>query len=272
MVVGVVQLNSNDNIENNLKLITQLIEADLKLHPETKFFILPENSLFFRIKEGSAIKSLNLSSPEILTLKKFCEKHFIYIHLTTAIFENSQTWNASVLLSPSEMELPKIIYKKVHLFDIQLDGQKPIKESDFFSYGNEVTQFEVENIKFGSSICYDLRFSELYKKHSENLVDVILVPSAFLVKTGQAHWETLLRARAIENQCYVLAPAQEGVHHSEMYPETKRETYGHSMVIDPWGKIETVLKHGFGIIHVSIDKEYVQRVRLQIPMAQHRRL
>ncbi len=276
MKITLVQLNSSDDISKNLERIITLLESHLagqatQAIKRSRLFVLPENSLYFRIIEGEALKALTLDSVEIQILQKLCDTHKVDLHFTTAMSDQGKVWNASVLVSPNEPA--KIIYKKIHLFDIQLEGQKAIRESDFFTHGEEVTGFEVEGLRFGSSICYDIRFSELYHQLAKNQVDVILVPAAFLVKTGQAHWETLLRARAIESQAYVLAPAQVGEHQTTQAGKTAaRFTYGHSMAIDPWGQVVECRAEGVGCLDIEISLDLVRSVRRQIPMINHRRL
>lgn len=274
MKITLVQLNSSDNVSKNLEQILVLLEQHLARQittQKTRLFVLPENSLYFRVIEGEALKPLKLDAPEIQRLQTLCDTQDVDVHFTSAMEDQGKVWNASVLLSPNEA--PKIIYKKIHLFDIQLEGQKAIRESDFFTHGEEVTGFEIAGVRFGSSICYDLRFSELYQQLAKNQVDVILVPAAFLVKTGQAHWETLLRARAIESQAYVLAPAQVGEHKTTQTGKTaSRFTYGHSMAVDPWGAVLECKAEGVGCLDIEISLDLIQSVRRQIPMSQHRRL
>lgn len=274
MKITLLQLNSSDNIAKNLEQILTLIEEHLAkqtVDKRTRLFILPENSLYFRIIEGEALQPLKTDSVEIQRLQTLCDKQNVDVHFTTAMEDKGHVWNASVLVSPNEA--PKIIYKKIHLFDIQLEGQKAIRESDFFVHGDEVTGFEINGVRFGSSICYDIRFSELYQQLARNKVDVILVPAAFLVKTGQAHWETLLRARAIESQAYVLAPAQVGEHKTTQAGKTaSRFTYGHTMAVDPWGQIVECKAEGVGCLDIEISLDLIRSVRRQIPMSDHRRL
>jgi predicted amidohydrolase len=121
-------------------------------------------------------------------------------------------------------------------------------------------------LRVGLSVCYDLRFPELYRALMEPPCDLLSVPSAFTHTTGLAHWELLLRARAVENQCYVIAPAQGGVH------ENGRRTYGHSMVVDPWGDVLGVLPEGEGVVLADVDRERIAAVRKQLPALEHRRL
>ncbi len=272
MKIGLVQLNSIDNIEYNLNRIFEVLDQYILNSVSSNranLFILPENSLYFRLFENAQIEAVSLQSDYILQLKNYCRLQKINIHLTNAIEDNGQIFNASVLIR--ENGTAQLVYKKIHLFDIHLEGQKPIRESDVFRRGDEVTQFDVDGLKFGSSICYDLRFSDLYLKHAMQGADILLVPAAILVKTGQAHWEVLLRARAIESQCYVLAPGQAGEHQSITDKSLKRYTYGHSMIIDPWGRIIASMNGDqVGVIDVQISPEEIQKCRRQIPMSAHR--
>jgi len=273
MRVTLVQLNSIDDVQFNLSKMLELMQIHLKRFDssldKTRMFVFPENSLYFRLIEGSQIQALNLHDTSFKKLEKFASLNNVFIHLTTAISEDGVTYNASVLIDPSGFS--KIVYRKIHLFDIKLEGQKPVRESDFFSNGSEVTDFEIDGVKFGSSICYDIRFAELYLHHAQKRVDVILIPAAFLVKTGQAHWEVLNRARAIESQAYVLSPGQVGNHQSKD-GQYSRQTFGHSIAINPWGEVLHCQKIGVGCFDVVIDKDQIDFVRNQIPMSTHRRL
>lgn len=268
MKIALAQLNSNDEIEQNLLAMTKLIELACDQKPDLILF--PENSLFFRLNSADEVKALSFKDSAFQNLIALVNKVRIAIHLTTALKDESgQVFNASALLRPDQK--PEILYRKIHLFDIELNGQKPIRESDCFMHGEKENIFELNGFRFGSSICYDVRFSELYFKYAKQSVDVILVPAAFLVKTGEAHWQVLLRARAIESQCYVLAPAQSGKHTGND-PSQFRETYGHTMAISPWGQIVAEKNSGVGLVYVELNKNDIQSVRDQIPMKNHRRL
>lgn len=152
-------------------------------------------------------------------------------------------------------------YDKIHLFSFTR-GSESYDESRSISPGRSVETVSTPFARIGLSICYDLRFPELYRKMGP--VDLILVPSAFTYTTGQAHWEVLLRARAIENQCYVLAPAQGGRH------ANGRRTWGHSMLIDPWGEVMSVLAEHPGVVIGDIDPQRIKEVRESLPALQHR--
>ena len=152
-------------------------------------------------------------------------------------------------------------YDKIHLFGFEL-GAERFQESRSIEPGSEVVTIDAPFGRLGLSICYDLRFPEMYRKMG--VVDLILVPSSFTATTGKAHWEMLLRARAVENQAYVLAPAQGGHH------KNGRDTHGHSMIIDPWGKVLAVLASGPGVITAEIDHAEIARVRQSLPALTHR--
>lgn len=152
-------------------------------------------------------------------------------------------------------------YDKIHLFGFDL-GAERFQESRSIEPGGEVVTLETPFARLGLSICYDLRFPEIYRKMGT--VDLILVPSSFTATTGKAHWEMLLRARAVENQAYVLAPAQGGHH------QNGRDTWGHSMIIDPWGEVLSVLASGPGVVAADVDHAEIARVRLSLPALTHR--
>jgi deaminated glutathione amidase len=154
-------------------------------------------------------------------------------------------------------------YDKIHLFNLDL-GNERYREDDTIEAGDGVVVLDTPLGRIGLSICYDLRFPELYRAMGE--VDLIVVPSAFTDTTGKAHWETLVRARAIENLCYVLAPAQGGYHLSG------RETHGNSMIVDPWGVVLDRLPRGSGVVVASINPAYQASLRKSLPALQHRTL
>lgn len=158
-------------------------------------------------------------------------------------------------------------YDKIHLFDVQLPTGEVHAESEVMGAGDcAVVSHVGDGVKLGLSICYDLRFSYLYRDMAKAGATILAMPAAFTVPTGQAHWETLLRARAIETGSFVIAPAQVGQH------EGGRLTYGHSMIINPWGKVLTCLEDGEGVVYADLDLSEVQKARDAIPALQHDRL
>ncbi len=161
-------------------------------------------------------------------------------------------------------------YRKIHLFDVELPGQPPFRESATFAAGHELVTHETELTRVGLSVCYDLRFPELYRGLMALGAEVMFVPAQFQHVTGEAHWHALLRARAIENQCFVVAPAQWGSYGS---PEHGRRSFGHSLVVGPWGDVlAEAPEEGDGVIVVDLDLAELRRVRQTLPALQHRRL
>jgi nitrilase len=156
-------------------------------------------------------------------------------------------------------------YDKIHLFKYD-NGRERYDEGCAIRAGDAPMSFQAGALKVGLSVCYDLRFPELYRELMHPPCDLISVPAAFTHTTGLAHWELLLRARAVENQCYVIAAAQGGLH------ENGRRTFGHSMVVDPWGKVLNVLPEGEGVVLAELDLAHLAAVRTQLPALEHRTL
>ncbi len=174
--------------------------------------------------------------------------------------------NTSLVYAPDGRCVAR--YDKIHLFRFE-QGSEQYDEGRVIQAGAEPVQFDLhsrsgERWRVGLSVCYDLRFPELYRQHAQAGADLLLVPSAFTHTTGQAHWEVLLRARAIENQAYVLASAQGGLH------ETGRRTWGHSMLVDAWGGVQALQAQGQGVVVGDLQRQHLQQVRAQLPALAHR--
>ncbi|MEZ0392799.1 MAG: carbon-nitrogen hydrolase family protein [Pseudobdellovibrionaceae bacterium] len=266
LTIAVCQMTSVDDVDLNFQQMEFLLNSISKPF-DLAFF--PENCLYMRLKEGEKIEGLSLEAPIFTKLGEIAKKKQVTLHLgSVPLKDNGKLANASVTVFPDGKA--KCTYKKVHLFDIALEGQKPIRESDVFSHGGGPSLLEAKDWKIGQTICYDVRFAELYSYYAKLGVDLIVVPAAFLVKTGQAHWEVLLRARAIESQCYVAAAAQAGTHHNR---GNERKTYGHSVIISPWGDILAKASSDRPeVLLLDLDKFEIEKVRKQIPMQSHRRL
>ncbi len=174
--------------------------------------------------------------------------------------------NTSVLFSPAGRILAT--YRKIHMFDVDIPGGVKFSESATCEAGTEVVVAKTPFGRIGLSICYDLRFPELYRETTDRGAEIQMVPAAFTLATGKDHWEVLLRARAIENQCYVMAPAQHGRHDDGGL----KESWGHSMIVDPWGQVIASVSDGPGFALAEVDLERVRRVRRSVPVASHRRL
>jgi nitrilase len=156
-------------------------------------------------------------------------------------------------------------YNKIHLFDVEVKDEIHF-ESESIYPGQEVIVYPTPFGKLGLAVCYDVRFPELFRQMSEKGVEIIALPSAFTYTTGSAHWEVLVRARAIENQVYLLAACQFGTH------ENSRKTFGHSMIVNPWGEVQICLASGDGLITGEIDLDYLYQLRKKFPALEHRRL
>lgn len=169
--------------------------------------------------------------------------------------------NSTLVFDPQGQRIAR--YDKIHLFAFD-NGRESYDEGRVLEAGSEPASFEVDGLRVGLSVCYDLRFPELFRRYAP--VDLLLVPAAFTHTTGQAHWELLLRARAVENQCYVLAPAQGGTH------PNGRRTFGHTELIDPWGQVLAVQAEGEGVVIGEVDPARVAQVREQLPALKHRKL
>jgi predicted amidohydrolase len=270
--IAVCELTSVDDVEANVRQILELLKSIAD--PENIDLIcLPENCLYLHIDENLPRVSLDLRDASIRKLADWARLHEVYLHLGSVPLREAggRVANASLLLT-ADGDV-QVVYRKIHLFDVDVEGHKPVRESDYFSAGERRSVFRIRDWVFGSSICYDLRFAELYSAYALVPVDVILIPSAFLVPTGSAHWQVLVRARAIENQAYVLAAAQGGTHFG-VQGGGNRQTYGHSLAVDPWGVVlvERESDKSPRVLRAVLSKGRLTQVRRQIPMAAHRRL
>lgn len=269
--IAVCEMTSVNDVDQNIVQIQNLLK-EVERGGAVDLVCFPENSIFLKLGDKQ-IPSISLEHPHIKSISTWAKANGAHVHLGSIPLESDgHVYNASVLIEPNgRVSSP---YKKIHLFDVDVVGAPSVRESDNFKHGSEPSTFEINGWKIGSSICYDLRFSELYSRYAAAGVDLILIPSAFIVPTGKAHWEILLRARAIESQCYVAAAAQGGKHVSAS--GEVRETWGHSMIVSPWGEIEAVCLGEADmkkrVLRATLNKERIRAVRQQIPMASHRRL
>lgn len=269
LVAAAIQMTSVDDVATNVAQMESLLQEAFQ-QAQPRFVCFPENCLYLRLKEGEKIAGMTTSHPAFQRLSELAKHYNTYLHLgSIPLYLEGHLYNSSVLITPEGEVRPT--YQKMHLFDIQLDGQAAFRESDVFRHGQIPNVIEVDGWKIGEAICYDVRFAELFSQYARREVDVILLPAAFLVTTGEAHWEILLRARAIENQSYVIAAAQGGTHRG--LSEGVRETHGHSLIIDPWGTVVgQVEKRSPGVTISKLTRERIDSVRRQIPMKFHRRL
>jgi predicted amidohydrolase len=202
-------------------------------------------------------------------LREIAVRHGIIVH-GGSIGERAgdRLFNTSMLFGPDGGELAR--YRKIHLFDITTPNGQGYRESSLFGAGEAVAVAQAGGFCFGLAICYDVRFGELFLALRREGAEVIFVPAAFTAETGRDHWEVLLRARAIETQCYIVAAATTGTHFDAA--GKKRETWGHSLIVDPWGHVVAHLGREPGHAMAVLDAEMVARVRENMPVLQHRRL
>ncbi|MCG8584515.1 MAG: carbon-nitrogen hydrolase family protein [Pirellulales bacterium] len=264
-LAAAVQMNSGEDKAANVAVASRLIEEAAAAG--AKLIVLPELFNCLGRFESIVAASETIPGPTIEAVSQLARGLSVTI-VAGSIAEQTGTpnkaYNTSVILSPTGDLVAK--YRKIHLFDVSIDEGPRTTESNWILPGEEVSSVESSCGLLGQTICYDLRFAELYRQLASRRAEVILVPAAFTKKTGEAHWRTLLRARAIENQAYVIAPNQFGANTAGI------DTYGHSMIVDPWGE---VLAEADGaeeqVVIATIDLARVERVRKQIPALEHRR-
>mgnify|MGYP006190677375 CR=1 FL=1 len=268
MKVAAIQMVSGISLDANLSAARALL--DQAAHCGAELAVLPEYFCF--MGQNDADKLLLAETPGLGTVQDFlsdtARELGLWIvggTLPMATDDPEHAANACMVYDPKGKVAAR--YDKIHLFRYD-NGRERYDEATVLVAGEQPTAFTLKDRsgkdwRVGLSVCYDLRFPELYRQLA---ADILVVPSAFTYTTGQAHWELLLRARAIENQAFVIASAQGGLH------ENGRRTWGHSMVIDPWGQVMAMQAEGPGVVLADIDLERLRAVREQLPSLQHRRL
>ncbi len=266
-IATAIQMTSSADLAENLHTANRLIsEAADK---GAKLILLPENFAFMGRddRDKLAIAEPDGFGPIQNFLADCARHHKIWLAGGSVPLQSSDPEKiraACLIYNPQGQRAAR--YDKVHLFDVDVpDTDESYRESDTIEAGDKPVLLETPLGKLGLTICYDLRFPEYIRLLAEKGLEILLVPAAFTARTGAAHWEILLRARAIENQCYVIAANQGGIH------ANGRETYGHSMIIDPWGKVLARLAQAPGICTGKIDLQHLARVRSTFPALRHRR-
>ena len=262
-----IQMASSPNICSNLLLAEKLIAEAAKAG--AKLVALPENFALMGEHETDKIKAKEQDGSGVIQnfLASVAKKYSVWVVGGTIpiVGSNVNKVRAACLVFNDQGERIGR-YDKVHLFDVNVPGTNEVyRESDSIEPGTEPQVFETPFGKMGIAVCYDLRFPEIFRKMAKQGVEILVVPSAFTAETGAAHWEVLLRARAIENLCYVIAPNQGGFHLNG------RKTFGHSMIIDPWGVVLDCYKTGSGFVSAELDRERLEKVRGAFPALNHRR-
>ena len=257
--VSCIQLKSNNNIFSNLKKTEKLIIKAVS--QKTDFILTPEVSSLFSLNKKQLLKICKSMNKDnyLLGVKKLAKKYKKWILIGSLIIKISKNKlvNRSVLIDKTGKV--RTYYDKIHMYDVVLSKKEKYFESKTFAAGKKIKSFNLPWGKLGLSICYDLRFPNMFRKLSKAGSLFISIPSAFTETTGKRHWHSLIKARAIENFCYIFAPAQGGVHYNG------RKTFGHSMIVSPDGKILKELKKSEGVITVSIDKKLPIKLRSIIP-------
>jgi predicted amidohydrolase len=264
MRVAVCQLNARDNRDHNLSAARGLLDraaaagADLAVLPEYVDFLGPGE----RAPKPEAIDG------EFATFFAEAARELgIWVHAGSfheAGPDDRRTFNTSLIFDRSG-ELAAT-YRKIHLYDVEIAGRVSYQESRSVAPGETTVVTSIDGVPTGLSICYDLRFPELYRQLAVAGAKVLVVPAAFMLHTGRDHWEVLLRARAIENQCYVVAAGQIGDH------EPRRTCFGRSMIIDPWGTVLAQAPDVEGIVTADLDLDRLEQIRQELPSLANRRL
>jgi predicted amidohydrolase len=262
--VAAVQLASGPSVAANLNEARRLIAMAAK--QGAKLVALPEYFAIMGMQDTDKVKVREAegTGPIQQFLAETAKKHKIWLvggSVPLMSGDPNRVRNSSLVYDDKGKLVAR--YDKIHLFGFEM-GKEHYSEQRTIEPGSEIKVIDSPFGRLGLSICYDLRFPELYRAMKD--VDIILVPSAFTETTGKAHWETLIRARAIENLAYVIAPAQGGYHLNG------RETHGDSMIVDPWGVVLDRLPRGSGVVTAGINPEYVQRLRKSLPALAHRTL
>jgi len=266
--IASIQMVSTPNLNENLELAASLIKE--ASDSSSKLVVLPEYFCLMGLKDTDKVNVREAvgSGPIQERLAAIAQENNIYLvagSIPLEAQESNKVLNTSLVFNPLGEQIAR--YDKIHLFGFQTETER-YEESETIAPGSQPGQFQITvngiDWRFGLSICYDLRFPELYRALGE--VDCHIIPAAFTYTTGKDHWEILLRARAIENQCYVLSSAQGGIHINQ------RRTWGDSMLIDPWGQILTNLPQGEGLITGTLRKDKLKEVRSKLPALKHRRL
>lgn len=264
--VAVVQTNSNEDVQANLDVVSKLIEQAAQ--SQVKLVLLPENFGFLGVEENKLRVAEEAGSGLMQdTVASLAKKYGLHIVAGTIPIKSpskSKVYASSMIYDDTGEMVCR--YDKIHLFDVTVSEKEKYVESNATLAGSSPKLYQAPFGKIGLSVCYDVRFPELYRTYSNAGVDIICVPAAFTYNTGKVHWDILTRARAIENQAFVLAANQEGSHPQD------RKTYGHSMIIDPWGEVIAMQKQQVGVIIADLDLDEMHKIRARFPALEHKKL
>jgi deaminated glutathione amidase len=263
-LAAAIQLTSLPDVDKNLAQAEEFI--DLAARQGAELVGLPENFPFLGADDDKVSQAQRISEGTEKFLKTMAQRYQVTLlgGGFPILAESGRVHNTALLIGPDGRELSR--YQKVHLFDVNVPDGNTYQESKTVVAGTDLPQvYHSEDLgSLGLSVCYDVRFPELYRTLSKAGADVLFVPAAFTAYTGKDHWQVLLQARAIENTCYVIAPAQTGEHYQ------RRHTHGHAMIIDPWGVVLADAGTQPGVAIAAIEPTRLAQVRRQMPSLQHR--
>jgi predicted amidohydrolase len=265
--LAAVQMSSQDDAAANLERARALVLQAARRG--ARIVLLPENLAYMGADDGKRALAESLDPPEgriARTLSMAASDAGVYV-IAGGIPERSddpqRPFNTCAVFGPDGAMVAR--YRKIHLFNVDLPDGTRQHESAANTAGDEPVVVDLEGFKVGLSICYDVRFPELYRRLVDLGAQLIVIPAAFTLTTGKDHWHVLVRARAIESQCYVVAAGQWGRHGS-------RFTYGKSIIVDPWGEVIAQCSEGEGVCTATASAAYLQKIRTSLPALQHRRL
>jgi predicted amidohydrolase len=261
--VAAIQMSSGPNVDRNVGQARELLDEALRSDPNIVAF--PENMLLFSDHAGDYAKNAQTARGSLVTiLQEWSAEHDIWLIAGSLPFKaaGGKVTNTSILFSPEGDLYAR--YDKIHLFDVDVPGDRSYRESDDVAPGKKIVVADTPWGNLGLSICYDIRFPELFRKLADKHAHTVFIPAAFTSVTGKAHWDILTRARAVENQCYVVAPGQTGK------PFDGRECHGHTRIVDPWGRIIAERPSGIGVVTADLDYGALFEIRAKLPALTHR--
>lgn len=262
MKITAVQMNSQDDIEDNLAFV-ETAARQARHDDNAQMIVLPE---YFAYLHDDVVKR-RASGAEYDRicdrLAKVARDNGLYVHAGSIVEpKDDRAYNTTIAFGPDGEQLAR--YRKIHLFDFDNPNGTRHRESEAVAPGTEVVTYRAGNLTIGCAICYDIRFPVLFERLRNEGADVIMLPAAFTLQTGKDHWEVLLRARAIETQAYLVAAAQ-----ALTSAEGRRQAWGHSMIVDPWGHIVAQASDMVGITTGKVDPAYIARIRAAMPVTAH---
>ena len=264
MRAAVVQLHVGEDVEQNLAHATDLVRQAAAAGADLA--VLPEMVDYWGPDAGVAAIASSIPGPVSERFAATAAELGVWLlagSIHEAIAGSHRTYNTSVLFNPSGEEVAR--YRKIHLYDVHIPGRVEERESDSIAPGEAVVTASIDGHTAGLTICYDLRFPELYRALADRGAELVFLPAAFALFTGKDHWEPLIRARAIENQCFLLASGQQGVNWKG------HATYGRSMIVDPWGTALATAPDGDGFAIAELDFDRLARLRQELPSLANRR-